>query len=102
MKVFVSYTTRDGMVTPAVLWRLHAYLSGVCNPFIHSIEQEKLHHQQFGVLKALLSCDIILLLVSPGVSHSRWVRLELWLGRLTLCPVIRLNAADLAGWAHDA
>ena len=102
MKVFVSYTTRDGMVTPAVLRRLHAYLCGVCNPFIHSMEQDKLHHQQFGVLKALLGCDIILLLVSPGVSHSRWVKLELWLGRVTLCPVIRFNAADLAGWAHEA
>jgi hypothetical protein len=101
MNIFVSYTLRDGMVTASVLQRLHKYLSGVCSPFIHAVEERRLGWQQFGVLRALLQSDVILLVVSPAVQHSRWVILEMCLGRLLLRPVIRLNASDLAVWRNE-
>src|SRR5262245_7292455 len=98
MRIFVSYTARDGAVTPALLSRLHTHLSGVCIPFIHAVEQPNLRHQQIGVLWALLRSHVVLLVVSPSVTHSRWVRLELWLARIRFCPVIRLNVSDLQEW----
>jgi hypothetical protein len=101
MNVFVSYTLRDGMVTNTLLQRLHTYLSGVCSPFIHAVEEQRLGRQQLGVLRALLRSDVILLVVSPAVQRSHWVRVEMWLGRLLLRPVIRLNASDLAGWKNE-
>jgi hypothetical protein len=102
MNVFVSYTIRDGMVTTALLYRLHTYLSGMCRPFIHAVEKRNLSCQQLGVLRALLRADMILLIVSPAVRRSRWVMLELWLGHLLLRPVIRLNASDLSTWTNEA
>ena len=102
MNVFVSYSLRDGMVTTALLQRLHTYLSGICDPFIHAVEERRLGYQQLGVLRALLRSDVILLLVSPEVQRSRWVILELRLGRLLLRPVVRLDASDLAAWKHSA
>ena len=98
MRIFVSYTARDGMVTPAMLHRLHAHLSGVCNPFIHMVERRNLRWQQIGVLWALLLSHAVLLVESPAVTRSRWVRLELWLARIRFCPIMRLNAADLQDW----
>jgi|SRR5690348_1505803 hypothetical protein len=100
MNVFVSYTLDDGMVTDSLLQRLHTYLSGICSPFIHAVEQRRMGCQQLGVLRALLRSDVILLVESPSVRRSRWVRLEMWVGRLLLRPVIRLKASDLAAWRN--
>ena len=97
MKLFVSYTRRDGMVTKPMLEMLQAHLSGVCTPFIHCIRESTLRWQQLAVLRALITSDAILLIESPAVRTSGWVRLELWVGRLLLRPILRLRAADL--WA---
>jgi hypothetical protein len=102
MNVFVSYTRRDGMVNIRLLKRLHGYLSGVSRPFIHAIEERSLGWQQLAVLQALIRSDVILLIESPGVKHSRWVKLEMRLARILLRPVVRFNASDLAVWKNDA
>lgn len=94
MRVFVSYTRRDGVVTNPLLHSLHAFLSEVCEPFIHAVEEPKLKHQQLAVVKALFSCRLIILVVSPEAVHSPWVRFELLVGRLLLRPIIRINAKD--------
>ena len=96
MKLFVSYTRRDGMVTYALLQKLHNYLCGICKPFVHAIEEPNLGWQQLAVIRALLSSNAILLLVSPGVHQSPWVCFELLVGRLLLRPIIRLNVVELS------
>ena len=96
--VFVSYTRRDDAVTHELLERVHARLVGVCNPFIHAIEESRLASQQGSVLRALLRSHVLLLLESPAVRRSPWVRLEPWLSRLRLIPVIRINVAEMATW----
>jgi hypothetical protein len=96
MKVFVSYTRRDVVVNLALLTRLHAHLAAVCTPFIHAIEEPRLKNQQFSVLRALFASLLVILIVSPAILKSPWVRLELWIARLLLCPVVRLDAALIA------
>jgi hypothetical protein len=98
INLFVSYTRRDGEVTDELLERLHAHLAGVCNPFIHAIEERKVVLRQGGVLSALLCSHVLLLLESPETRRSPWVRLELGLSRLRLIPVIRINVAEIASW----
>jgi hypothetical protein len=98
MNVFVSYSRRDGIVTTPMLNRLYAHLIGVCVPFIHAIEEPKLKHQQLAVLNALLRCHFIILLVSPASKRSPWVRLEIFLGRLLMRPIIYIDAAILKEW----
>ena len=98
LNIFVSYSSRDGMVTSELLQRVHGQLIGVCNPFIHSVERERLKHQQWAVIKALFRAHVLLLIVSPGVRQSPWVRFELLMGRLRLLPVIRLEVVEMMTW----
>lgn len=96
MNLFVSYTRRDGTVDNILLQKLHTYLNSICNPFIHAIEEPKLKRQQLAVFKALFSSHAILLILSPDVLNSPWVRLELFIGKLLLLPVLKLTVADIS------
>lgn len=101
MRIFVSYTLRDGQVTADLLAGLHRHLAVVCSPFIHAIEAPRLRHQQLAVLWALVRSRAVVLLVSPSVHQSPWVRLELALGRLLRRPIICLDVAVLRHqWAQ--
>lgn len=98
MRLFVSYTRRDGVVTQELLTRLNAHLVGVCTPFIHALEEKNLSHQQLRVILALFRSHAVLLLRSPEVRRSPWVRLEMCIARFLLLPVIMLDAEELTTW----
>lgn len=95
MRVFVSYSRRDGVVTQAMLELLERHLSDVCVPFIHCLHGAGGRWEQLQVLRALFASHAILLVESPAASTSPWVRLEVWLGRLLCLPRLHLHAADL-------
>jgi hypothetical protein len=101
MNLFVSYTRRDGAVSYPMLSDLNDYLSNLCTPFIHAVEQQNLKNQQIGVVKALLKSHAILLIESPEVNNSKWVRFELMLSRLLLLPIIKLSPEDLNKIEHN-
>ena len=95
MKLFVSYSRRDGVVTKPMLELLDKHLRDVCVPFIHCLHGSNRPWEQFHVLVALFRSHTVLLIESPAAATSKWVQLELWIGRLLCRPIIRLNAADL-------
>jgi hypothetical protein len=95
INVFVSYTLRDGTVSKELLLLIRNHLSGICNPFVHALLDQSTANQQFNVIKALMGSHLVILLESPSVYDSPWVRLELLLSRLRFLPVVRLNVADL-------
>lgn len=90
-KVFVAYTTRDGLVTHSLLDRVNRNLKEVCLPFIHAAMPNYSEVNQFKVMKELLSSHAFILIDSPSIQKSPWVRLELFLARVMLMPVIRVN-----------
>lgn len=96
MNVFVSYTRRDGIVTNEMLSHLYDKLKDVCTPFIHALEEQNLRHQQFGVLKAIFFSDIVLVVISPLIYRSPWVRLEILLAKLLMRPILRISATEIA------
>lgn len=98
MKIFVSYTQRDGLVTKKLLLRLKSHLESTSEPFIHALEQDKLKHQQLGVVIAIIRCHLILVIDSPCICESPWVRFELALGRLLRRPMIRVPIDSLSHW----
>lgn len=100
MNIFVSYSRRDGIVTTTLLRHLHSHLSEICTPFIHALEEHKIRHQQLAVVKAIFRCKLIILLVSPASRRSPWVRLELWIGRMLLRPIVTIDALALAEWRN--
>lgn len=101
MRLFVSYTRRDGHIDEFLLRRLKAHLGNTFEPFVHAVEEKSVVSEQFSVMRALFRCHLILLIESPGVRDSPWVRLELALGRLLLRPIIKLQASALNHWHHE-
>lgn len=100
MRLFVSYTRRDGQVNEVMLRQLKSYLAETFEPFIHAVDEKDLRFQQLGVVMALLRCHLILVIESPGIQNSPWVRFELALGRLLIRPIIRLPVELLGHWRH--
>lgn len=95
MKLFVSYSRRDGQVTTESLRRLHAHLRGVCTPYIHCLHDSGSAWEQFRVLRALIASDAILLVESPATATSGWVRLELLIANLLGRTLMRMRASEL-------
>ena len=95
MTVFVSYTQRDGQVTNQLLVALRAHLATGSKPFVHLLEMPTLHWQQLSVCLAVLRAEVVILIVSPAIGESRWVRFELWLARMLGLPVVPLDIAVL-------
>lgn len=95
-KVFVSYTLRDGNINPHVLQSLQRNLSEVCCPYVHALhEQSRGWHEQVRVVRELMTSHMLIVIESPLVHESPWVRLELVLSKLKLMPVIRLSVEDV-------
>lgn len=95
MKLFVSYSRRDGLVTTELLRDLEKHLQGVCTPFIHCLNGDNSRWQQALVIHALLKSHAVLLIESPAASTSGWVRLEIFIARLLCRPLLRLKANDI-------
>ncbi len=91
MNVFVSYTRRDGVITLPLLVRLHSHLEKVCKPFIHAIEEPTLSNQQMSVVLALMRSSFVILLTSPEVYRSPWIRFELLLAKVLFRPVLLID-----------
>ena len=94
-RVFVSYTTRDQTVSEALLVFVEAWLAGVSRPFVHQPTRRKDRFEQTRVIRALLRSHILIVLESPSVDQSPWVRLELLIGRLKMMPIVRLRVEDV-------
>ncbi len=93
-RVFVSYTTRDGCISRFQLKRLRENLSEVCNPYIHALDcTDSETSGQLSVFKKLLTSHLLIIVETPGVYESPWVKLELFLSKLKMTPVIRLDSA---------
>ena len=93
--IFVSYTRRDGKVRENLLRRLHDHLAEVGVPFVHMVAESRHCHQQFAVIRALMRAHLLILIESPCVYRSPWVKFELLLSSLRFTPLIRLRIEDL-------
>lgn len=77
MKVFVSYTLRDGEITPMQLRRVSRLLKAEGHTvFIDYLDNDS-SEKQARVIYELLHCDKIMLLKTRKVNDSEWVALEL-------------------------
>lgn len=90
-KVFVSYTIRDGHVTPSLLKILEGNLREICTPFIHATLPDYNNMKQIGVMRHLFQSHMVLLIDSPLVRKSPWVKLELFLAKILLMPIVTVS-----------
>lgn len=77
MRFFVSYTLRDGEITPMQLRRVSKMLKAEGHTvFIDYLDNDSAE-KQARVIDELLHCDKIMLLETRKVKDSEWVALEL-------------------------
>lgn len=90
MKVFVSYTIRDGLVDKQILMSIEEMIKPFSLVYIDLLHNYS-KFPQFNVIKQLLSCSHIILLISPKVYKSPWVRFELIMARIFKKKIIKIN-----------
>lgn len=88
MKLFVSYTMRDGFITPSLLKTVEKILiSEGHTVFIDYLNNDS-EKKQERVIRELKSSDQVLLLITPKVKQSEWVNKELVCARRNKIDVI--------------
>jgi len=92
MKIFVSYTQNDGIVTMEKLRSIKNFLSKKHDVFIHAIESTNKNIGQSRVINELLISDVVLLLYSEGCLKSKWVILEIEISNLLNIPIVSVDA----------
>ena len=76
MKIFISYTVRDGHINIDVLKEIDRKLSEKYDLYIDLIHN-KSRLRQDKVLNELKNSDRLILINTPKVNQSPWVKLEL-------------------------
>ena len=77
MKVFVSYTMRDGYITPTVLRMIERILINEGHSVFIDYLNNDSEKKQERVIRELKSSDQVILLISPLVKKSQGVNKEL-------------------------
>lgn len=75
-KIFVSYTSRDSLVTLQLLSQLADTLSPLGTVFIDCLHNTS-ENPQRKVMEELKSSSAMVVVVSPALMESPWVRLEI-------------------------
>jgi hypothetical protein len=97
MKIFVSYTMRDGWLSLERLRQMETALSGLGDPYIDLLHNRSFHKQTF-VERALASADLFIGCWTPGFSLSPWVQFELEVAQKRQMPTILVEYRMLHEW----
>lgn len=92
MRVFVSYTTKDPVITKEKLEQVEKIVSPFADVFIDLLHNEK--GKQCRVNRELRRCDVFLQLVSPD-HPSEWVTKEVLTARKKGKSIIKVNVDEL-------
>lgn len=76
MRLFVSYTLRDGYLDISILLKVKELYQNNDSCYIDIIDNDSVD-KQARVEQELLSADTLLLIETPMVMQSKWVRYEL-------------------------
>lgn len=94
MKLFVSYTMRDGQVTPSVLRVVEQILKKEGHTVFIDYLNNDSEKKQERVICELETSDRVILLITPQVRQSQWVVMELECAKknnIKVVPCILLN-----------
>lgn len=80
MRIFVSYTFRDNLINKVMLEELSNLLNDFGSPFIDILNNNSTNKQK-RIEYEILMCDIFLLLITPSINNSNWVKIEKDLAR---------------------
>nr|WP_285467002.1 TIR domain-containing protein [Vibrio sp. D420a] len=97
MKIFVSYTVRDSIVTEALLQRVFESVAAFGSPYIDLIHNDSAD-KQARVERELRGSHVLLLLETSSTIKSPWVQWELDTAQSLGIPIksIQFNDPDFA------
>ncbi|BFM07733.1 hypothetical protein [Halioxenophilus aromaticivorans] len=75
MKVFLSYTIRDGLINKNLLQLLDGEISRECDIYIDLLHNRSATPQD-EVIKQLVSSDMLIQITTPSIDDSGWASLE--------------------------
>ncbi|WP_272151117.1 hypothetical protein [Tenacibaculum aiptasiae] len=76
MNYFISYTTRDKMITLNFLKSIYDVFSSYGNVYIDLLHNDSINKQE-RVLKELEKCDEVILIETENILKSDWVKVEI-------------------------
>ncbi len=96
LRIFISYTSRDKIVSDEVLSKVKSLFSGYASVYVDRLAGKSNWHPQVVILSKVFRSHLLVIIESRSVYYSPWVFLELFMAKLTLTPVIRLPIGVLA------
>lgn len=93
VKIFVSYTTRDPIVTMSSLFPIVETLSLIGNPYVDLIHNDSANKQQ-RVEQELINSSMVLLLETESIATSPWVQWELNKAKCLGIPIKSIRIAE--------
>lgn len=76
MKIFVSYTLKDGYLDTSILLQIKELYRNSDSCYIDILDNDSVD-KQGRVEQELQSADVLLLIETPMVMKSKWVRYEM-------------------------
>lgn len=90
MRIFLSYTLRDGHLTAAALRRIEESLNEHGLTYVDALHNPGVAPQQH-VIEELTKADLVVICLTPGVLESEWVQFELDLARRRQIPILEFR-----------
>jgi len=93
-KIFVSYTTRDGVINKNFLIDLEKKLSPFISIYIDLLHNDSLNKQK-RVISELTQSDILFLIKTNSIYKSEWVKKELSIAKKINIPIHKVSYNEL-------
>lgn len=90
MLVFCSYTLRDGLVTIEKLRKLKELISKSADCYIDILDNDSIDKQK-RVVEELSKAQLVLVLMSPDLKKSAWVKEEYRIANEKNIPIVEIN-----------
>lgn len=94
MRIFVSYTTRDKILTKELLSIMYERLSLNNYAYIDLLHNNSVNKQK-RVFDELAKSEIILLITTDSINQSNWVNLELEFAKKKNIRIVRINISEV-------
>ena len=90
MLVFCSYTLRDGLVTIEKLRKLKELISKSAECYIDILDNDSIDKQE-RVVEELNKAQLVLVLMSPDLKKSTWVKEEYRIANENNIPIVEIS-----------
>lgn len=94
MKHFISYSTKDGIITRDLLLKVKKMYNKYGDCYIDLLDNNSIDKQK-RVYQELYKADIFILLHTPASENSKWVQEEIFIAHKRKIPIIIINNSQI-------